>query len=121
MLGSHQDPREKEQSLREQTGSRGWRNLPPTQAKLPGRTCGALSLLVLSAAGACLMLTAPAALATPGAQLWVSRYSGPGSGVDFARALGVSPDGSRVLVTGLGRGSGTGDDYATVAYDASTG
>jgi len=60
---------------------------------------------------------------TPGAQLWVARYSGPGTRFDGANALGVSPDGSIVFVTGESIGSmGYGDlDYATVAYDASTG
>ena len=65
--------------------------------------------------------------ASNGAQLWASRYSGPGNGDNFARALGVSPDGSMVFVTG--GASSTYDatedqssaDYATVAYDASTG
>jgi hypothetical protein len=56
----------------------------------------------------------------PGEQLWVRRYNGPGNSTDDARALGVSPDGSQVFVTGDTLGS-RGFDYATVAYDASTG
>jgi outer membrane protein assembly factor BamB len=59
--------------------------------------------------------------ASTGTQLWVMRYSGPGNGWDTAYALGVSPDGSTVLVTGSSAGSTGSSDYATVAYDASTG
>jgi hypothetical protein len=59
--------------------------------------------------------------AANGAQLWLSRYNGPANGDDLARALGVSPDGSTVLVTGSSYGSTTGYDYATAAHDASTG
>ena len=33
----------------------------------------------------------------------------------------MSPDGSRVFVTGQSAGAGTGADFATVAYDASDG
>jgi WD40 repeat protein len=58
--------------------------------------------------------------ASTGAQLWVMRYSS-GSGNDFAEALEVSPDGSKVFVTGRSKGSASGWDYASVAYDASSG
>ncbi|MDP9329188.1 MAG: PQQ-binding-like beta-propeller repeat protein [Actinomycetota bacterium] len=59
--------------------------------------------------------------ASTGARLWVKRYNGPGNGYDDANALGVSPDGSKVFVTGESPGSSSNDDYATVAYDASSG
>ncbi|MGH2556387.1 MAG: S8 family serine peptidase [Actinomycetota bacterium] len=60
--------------------------------------------------------------ASTGAERWVARYDGPGDGYGFASALGVSPDGSTVFVTGGSVGVGTGfNDYATVAYEASTG
>jgi PQQ-like domain len=58
---------------------------------------------------------------TSGAGLWVRKYDGPGNGRDQPYAIGVSSDGSRAFVTGQSTGSGTGDDWATVAYDAATG
>jgi hypothetical protein len=54
--------------------------------------------------------------ASTGDQLWVRRYNGPGKGQDVARALGVSPDGSTVFVTGTTVGSKGFYEYATVAY-----
>jgi hypothetical protein len=54
--------------------------------------------------------------ASAGTQLWVQRYSGPADMTDFAHALGVSPEGSRVFVTGESVGYGTDPDYATIAY-----
>jgi hypothetical protein len=59
--------------------------------------------------------------AATGGKLWAKRYDGPANLDDFVRSLGVSPDGSHVFVTGVSRGSTSGYDYATVAYDASTG
>jgi outer membrane protein assembly factor BamB len=56
-----------------------------------------------------------------GTEQWEARYDGPGNGEDFARSLGVSPDGNTVFVTGASFGLGTGFDYATIAYDAATG
>jgi hypothetical protein len=59
--------------------------------------------------------------ASTGARVWVKRYNGPAGGNDGATAMTVSPDGSRVFVTGPSWGESSGDDYATVAYAASTG
>lgn len=56
--------------------------------------------------------------ASTGAQLWVTRYAGSGS--SEATDIGISPDGSTVVVTGSGYGS-TSDDFVTFAYNASTG
>jgi outer membrane protein assembly factor BamB len=56
-----------------------------------------------------------------GQQLWLHRYNGPANVEDFAQAVAVSPDGSKVFVTGYSYGVGTFSDYATLAIDASTG
>ena len=59
--------------------------------------------------------------AQTGTSLWVRRYNGPGDGDDQPVGLAVAPDGSSVYVTGTSEGSGTGDDFATQALNASTG
>lgn len=59
--------------------------------------------------------------AATGSPLWVRRYDGPARGWDNAQAVAVSPNGSRVFVTGGSKGTDTGQDFATVAYDAATG
>jgi PQQ-like domain len=59
--------------------------------------------------------------AATGTEVWVDRYDGPNTGGDKATALGVSPDGSAVFVTGQSRGATSHRDYTTVAYDAPTG
>ena len=59
--------------------------------------------------------------ASTGEVRWVARYNGAANLNETATSLAVSPDGSRVIVTGESVGVGTGDDYATVAYDAVTG
>jgi hypothetical protein len=56
-----------------------------------------------------------------GAQLWVSEYDGPKNDYDYARSLAVSPDGASVYVTGDSWGQTSSDDYATLAYEATTG
>jgi hypothetical protein len=59
--------------------------------------------------------------AATGRQLWVRRYNGPANGFDSARSVAVSPDGTRVFVTGDSFGRTTSGDYATVSYSAVTG
>src|SRR5205823_11572117 len=59
--------------------------------------------------------------ADTGLQRWVARYDGPAGQSDYPSAIGVSPDGTRVFVTGTSSAGGVKVDYATVAYDASAG
>jgi DNA-binding beta-propeller fold protein YncE len=75
------------------------------------------------AAGPALVQSAKTAhaSATPGAQLWASRYDGPAHGDDEAFSVAVSPDGGTVFVIGNSTGTGTGLDYATAAYNTTTG
>jgi outer membrane protein assembly factor BamB len=85
------------------------------------------ALPLVSIAALCVAVSSPMAGATTspvdrdrsipasGDQLWVARYDNQ-YGLDTPEDMAVSPDGSRVYVTGIGPG-----DYATVAYDATTG
>ena len=59
--------------------------------------------------------------AATGAVLWTASDHGPGTGDDQAQALAVSPDGSRVFVTGSSSDPQGTLRYATIAYDAATG
>ncbi len=60
--------------------------------------------------------------ASTGAQLWVSRYNGPGHGNAAASGIAVSSGGWKVFVTGYSYGGAvTNRDYATIAYDSRTG
>jgi DNA-binding beta-propeller fold protein YncE len=56
-----------------------------------------------------------------GANIWTSRYDGPSGGVDRLNSMALSPDGTRLFVTGTSVGSSGRSDYATVAFDAATG
>jgi DNA-binding beta-propeller fold protein YncE len=47
-----------------------------------------------------------------GAQLWAQRWSSHGSYADFAESVAVSPDGTRVFVTGFSQGGNS----RTIAY-----
>ena len=91
-----------------------------------GASLGALGLTGVSGAGAAGHAPAAHALEVPGAQLWIARYSGTGSGPNDARSVAVNGLGTRVFVTGSSATSGSldGDRYtgfATIAYNAATG
>jgi hypothetical protein len=60
------------------------------------------------------------AAVTPGQQLWVQRYHGPQMPANFPAGAALSPDGTKVFVTGTSSASGK-QEYATVAYRAATG
>ena len=59
--------------------------------------------------------------AVSGSRLWTKRYNGGGNGGDGGLAVGVSPDGNRVFVTGHSTAGTFQTEYATIAYDASDG
>jgi hypothetical protein len=62
--------------------------------------------------------------AATGSKLWRRTYNGPGDGIDMAKAIGTSPDGSTVYVTGFSlanNGAYPDYDFATIAYDAASG
>jgi hypothetical protein len=58
-----------------------------------------------------------------GDRKWLAYYDGPGQGTDDGRVVKVTPDGSKLFVTGQSQGEpGTGlCDWGTVAFDAATG
>ncbi|HYS32202.1 MAG TPA: PQQ-binding-like beta-propeller repeat protein, partial [Streptosporangiaceae bacterium] len=59
--------------------------------------------------------------AATGNHLWVSRYNDAANQGDGALSMAVSPDGTRVFVTGYSYSRTTTQEYATVAFDAATG
>ena len=90
---------------------------PPRPLRLPAPLgLAAVVLVCVTFLGSAVVASA----ATPGTKLWAKRYDGPANGSDWAESLAVSPDGTKVFVTGRSAGS-TSYDYATLAYAASTG
>jgi DNA-binding beta-propeller fold protein YncE len=59
--------------------------------------------------------------AATGLQIWLRRYDDPINGFDFAYALALSPDATKLFVTGSCDEMDTGTDFVTLAYDAATG
>ncbi|MGW4793215.1 S8 family serine peptidase [Nonomuraea sp. NPDC004297] len=58
-----------------------------------------------------------------GKEKWQARFDGPGHGTDDPRVIELTPDATKVFVSGQSSGEkGTGlADWGTVAYDAATG
>jgi sugar lactone lactonase YvrE len=59
--------------------------------------------------------------AANGSKVWSSAYDGPAHRGDTAEGIGVSPDGTRVFVTGTSAAGGEARDFATIAYSAADG
>ncbi|MCH7760613.1 SBBP repeat-containing protein [candidate division TA06 bacterium] len=56
-----------------------------------------------------------------GDSLWVMRYTGPGSNVDWATAIALDDFGNVYVTGGILGGIGTGYDYATIKYSQTVG
>ena len=87
------------------------------------------AVLALAAGAFVPALSAPQAAATgqhrvaavtPGQQLWVKRYHGSQMPANFPAGAVMSPDGTKVFVTGTSSAPGK-QEYATAAYRAATG
>jgi hypothetical protein len=109
------------------TGAQEW----VARFKGPGGTADIAYALTISPDGGGLFVTGESIVsdyesrfstvaydATGGTQRWVSRYECPGSN---ALAMGMSPDGTAVFVTGVTMCSTTNEDFTTISYDAGTG
>jgi outer membrane protein assembly factor BamB len=62
-----------------------------------------------------------AAFASAGDREWVRRYDGPAHKRDTVEATAMSPDGSRVFVTGQSYSDDTSNDIETIAYEPTSG
>jgi hypothetical protein len=59
--------------------------------------------------------------ASTGIRLWTATWAGPDGLNDGANAIGVTPDGTQVIVTGYNTTNERGTEWLTVAYSAATG
>src|SRR5207248_2903600 len=80
-----------------------------------------LAVVAAALVAAALAASAVATSAGGGQRLWVSRYDRAYNQGDVPNALAVSPDGSRVFVTGYAADTLGYTDYGTVAYDSASG
>ena len=101
------------------------RYIPRACAVTAGIALAAVGVTTASASAAAPQATRATAAGTshasssPGTQLWAKRYDGTGN--NNANAVAASPTGQEVFVTGFSTGTTTGEDYATIAYNAATG
>ena len=86
---------------------------PPTVAVSPN---GAKVFVTGTSSGAPSDYVTVAYNAVTGAPQWTRRYNGPLKRSDGARSVAVSLNGRTVFVNGISEGTGTGPDYATIAY-----
>ncbi len=56
-----------------------------------------------------------------GQRKWVQRYDGKAHYDDTSWGIAVTPDGSKVVITGTSSDSDAGSDYVTIAYDTTGG
>jgi hypothetical protein len=101
------------------TGAKVWAASPPVGGPIavsPGGSA-VFGTGTIRESGNTMQYTTYAYNAATGARLWLATYDVPSAnGADIGDSIAVSPDGSRVFITG-----GSESVYATVAYNAATG
>jgi DNA-binding beta-propeller fold protein YncE len=86
-------------------------------ASPPGTAAAATATQVASVDSAG---TLPGATAS-GTRLWIAHYNGPPGSGNGVASMAVSPDGTRVFVTGSSARAGAPGEFATVGYKTATG